>query len=136
MAGVNDERPVIVSFEALADEILVVDSPRLVAVDGRAGSGKTTFATRLGRLLPAAVVIEIDDFLNWSDLDDWWPRLEKEAIAPLLAGPHTSSPATLPLPTTRRRKSSCSARRIELAEWADAPRRADEHQADVSQGQR
>jgi hypothetical protein len=52
----------------------------------KAGSGKTTFATRLGRLLPAAVVIEIDDFLNWSDLDDWWPRLEKEAVAPLLGG--------------------------------------------------
>ncbi|HEX8771193.1 MAG TPA: AAA family ATPase [Acidimicrobiales bacterium] len=86
MAGVNEQAPVIVSFQSLADEILKTESPRLVAVDGRGGSGKTTFATRLARLLPAVVVIEVDDFLNWSDLDDWWPRVEDEAITPLLAG--------------------------------------------------
>lgn len=86
MAGVNEQRPVVVSFQALADEILAADSPRLVAVDGRGGSGKTSFTTRLRRLLPAVVVIEIDDFLSWSDLDDWWPRVEKEAIDPVLAG--------------------------------------------------
>jgi hypothetical protein len=86
MAGVNEQAPVIVSFQSLADEILKTESPRLVAVDGRGGSGKTTFATRLARLLPAVVVIEVDDFLRWSDLDDWWPRVEDEAITPLLAG--------------------------------------------------
>lgn len=80
MAGVKDQRPVIVSFRALAEEILAAESPRLIAVDGRGGSGKTTFATRLRRLLPAAVVIDIDDLLNWRDLDDWWPRVEEEAI--------------------------------------------------------
>lgn len=74
------------TFQALADEILAVRTPRLIAVDGRSGSGKTTFAARLRRFLPGAVVIEVDDFLNWSDLNDWWPRLEKEALAPLLAG--------------------------------------------------
>ena len=82
----NEYRPVVVAFQVLADEILAARSPRLIAVDGRAGSGKTTFATRLRRFLPGAVVIEIDDFLDWGDLDGWWPRLEKEALAPLLGG--------------------------------------------------
>lgn len=82
----NEHQLVVVAFQALADEILAARSPQLIAVDGRAGSGKTTFATRLRRFLPGAVVIEVDDFLDWGDLDDWWPRLDKEALAPLLAG--------------------------------------------------
>ncbi len=86
MAGVNEQRPVIVSFRSLAQEVLAAERPRLVAVDGRGGSGKTTFASRLRRFLPSVAVIEIDDFINWSDLYDWWFRVEKEAIAPLLAG--------------------------------------------------
>jgi hypothetical protein len=85
---VNEHQPVVVAFQVLVDEILAARSPRLIAVDGRAGSGKTTFATRLRRFLPGAAVIEVDDFLDWSDLDDWLPRLEKEALAPLLAGDH------------------------------------------------
>src|SRR3954452_24311880 len=82
----NEHQPVVVAFEVLADEILAARTPRLIAVDGRAGSGKTTFATRLRRFLPDAAVIEGDDFLDWSDLGNWWPRLEREGLAPLLAG--------------------------------------------------
>jgi uridine kinase len=82
----NERQPVVVAYQVLADEILAAGSPRLIAVDGRAGAGKTTFTTRLRRFLPGAVVIEVDDFLDWSDLDNWWPRLENEALAPLLAG--------------------------------------------------
>lgn len=85
-ACVNEDEQVVVTFQALADEILAVRSPRLIAVDGRSGSGKTAFAARLRRFLAGAVVIEVDDFLNWSDLNDWWLRLENEALAPLLAG--------------------------------------------------
>jgi hypothetical protein len=86
MPSMNEHQPAVVAYQVLADEILTARSPRLIAVDGRAGSGKTTFATRLRRFLPGAVVIEVDNFLHWSDLDDWWSRLEKEALAPLLAG--------------------------------------------------
>lgn len=82
----TEHEPVVVAFKTLADEILAATSPRLIAVDGRAGSEKTTFAARLRRFLPGAVVIEVDNFHNWSDLHDWWPRLEKEALATLLAG--------------------------------------------------
>ncbi len=78
----NEHQRVVVAFQVLANEILAARSSQLVAVDGRAGSGKTTFATRLRRFLPGAVVTA--PFLDWSDLDDWWPRLEKEALAPLL----------------------------------------------------
>ena len=39
---------------------------RLVGVDGPSGSGKSTLATRLAARAPAPVV-EIDDFVSWSD---------------------------------------------------------------------
>lgn len=86
MGLVDEHQSVVVAYQVLADEILAARSPRLIAVDGRAGAGKTTFASQLCRYLPGAVVIEVDNFLDWSDLDDWWPRLEEEALAPLLAG--------------------------------------------------
>lgn len=75
-----------VPFRTLASEILALETPRTIAVDGRGGSGKTTFAARLVCSLPGVALIEVDDFLNWSDLNGWWPRLEADALAPLLAG--------------------------------------------------
>ena len=59
---------------------------RLVAVDGPAGSGKTTFAERLAGELGAPVV-HLDDLLEgWTDLRSMWPRLEKWVLAPLRRG--------------------------------------------------
>ena len=31
-------------------------------------------------------VVRVDDFLYWGDLQGWWPRLEHQALRPLLAG--------------------------------------------------
>jgi hypothetical protein len=59
---------------------------RLIAVDGRAGAGKTTFATRLANALGHVPIIALDDFLAWDDLVDFWPRLEREVLGPLFAG--------------------------------------------------
>jgi len=64
---------------------------RLVAVDGPAGSGKTTFAGRLGRALRAAgaTVAEVhtDDLLEgWADTVSFWPRLEQQVLGPLRRG--------------------------------------------------
>jgi hypothetical protein len=82
------ERLVIIHFPTLAASILELPIPsrlRLVAVDGRAGSGKSTFAAELARSLGAAV-LPLDDFLAWDDLTDFWPRLEHEVLQPLGSG--------------------------------------------------
>lgn len=48
--------------------------PVIVAVDGRSGSGKTTFATRLAQEVPGSVVVHTDDvawhesFFGWDGL--------------------------------------------------------------------
>ncbi|MHB8449663.1 MAG: methyltransferase domain-containing protein [Mycobacteriales bacterium] len=60
--------------------------PRLVAVDGRAGAGKSQLARQLAAALPGAVVLQVDGFLWWGDLHGWWPRFEQVALRPLAAG--------------------------------------------------
>lgn len=64
---------------------------RAVAVDGPAGSGKTTFARRLGTALrvEGASVTEIhtDDLLDgWVDMISFWPRLAAWVLRPLERG--------------------------------------------------
>jgi hypothetical protein len=64
---------------------------RMVAVDGPAGSGKTTFAARLadavGTLGASVAVIHTDDLLDgWADMVAFWPRLEEWVLAPLARG--------------------------------------------------
>jgi hypothetical protein len=64
---------------------------RLVAVDGPAGAGKTTFAGRLAAALTVAgsIVEEIhtDDLLaGWTDIVSFWPRLDECVLAPLRRG--------------------------------------------------
>jgi hypothetical protein len=64
---------------------------RLVAVDGPAGSGKTTFAGRLAAALRAAggTVAEVhtDDLLEgWTDIVNFWPRLAGWILDPLTRG--------------------------------------------------
>ena len=59
---------------------------RLVAVDGPAGSGKTTFAERLAGEVQAPVV-HVDDLLEgWEGLPSLWPRLEEWVLGPLRQG--------------------------------------------------
>ncbi len=59
---------------------------RLVAVDGRAGAGKSTVARALAAACGDVPVLKVDGFLFWGDIAGWWPRLEREALRPLLAG--------------------------------------------------
>ncbi|MES2202609.1 MAG: hypothetical protein V4498_10190 [candidate division FCPU426 bacterium] len=59
---------------------------RLVAVDGGAGAGKTTFAAKLALALGGAPVVPMDDFNAFDDLVEYWPRLEEQILSPLFAG--------------------------------------------------
>jgi len=80
------------SFAGLARHVLAepprLGPVRLVAVDGPAGAGKTTFARRLALALrehgATVAEIHVDDLLaGWTDLDGFWPRLEHGVLANL-----------------------------------------------------
>ncbi len=59
---------------------------RLVAVDGHAGSGKTTFADRLAGALGGAPVLRLDDLATHRELFGWTGRLRSQVLGPLAAG--------------------------------------------------
>ncbi|MFI1867126.1 uridine kinase [Streptomyces jumonjinensis] len=63
---------------------------RLIAVDGHAGSGKSTFTARLaaaieepGRTVP---VLHLDDLASHRELFDWTDRMLTQVIGPLSRG--------------------------------------------------
>ncbi|MCX5260468.1 hypothetical protein OOK27_41075 [Streptomyces canus] len=56
---------------------------RLIAVDGHAGSGKSTFAGHLADALGGAPVLHLDDIASHDELFDWTGRLLSEVITPL-----------------------------------------------------
>jgi hypothetical protein len=82
--------PVLHLAEVLAD-VMRRDAAgtgiRILAVDGPSGSGKSTLAMRLAAW-SGAPLIQIDDFVSWSDFAGWWPRLERQVLTPLLSGLH------------------------------------------------
>ncbi|MFJ2191251.1 uridine kinase [Kitasatospora sp. NPDC087861] len=59
---------------------------RLVAVDGHAGSGKTTFAGRLAAALGGAPVVHLDDLATHAEPFAWAGRLRAQVLEPLAAG--------------------------------------------------
>jgi hypothetical protein len=59
---------------------------RLVAVDGHAGSGKTTFAARLSAALGGAPVLHLDDLASHETFFGWVPRLTEQVLRPLSQG--------------------------------------------------
>ncbi|MFG2036507.1 uridine kinase [Dactylosporangium sp. NPDC048998] len=82
------------TYRELAEVVLArparVGAVRLVAVDGRAGSGKTTFAGRLASELQKSrrvTVLHTDDFLDgWSKMLIWYPRLREWVFEPFRRG--------------------------------------------------
>jgi ATP-dependent protease Clp ATPase subunit len=74
--------------ESLAREVLArepVHGIRIVGVDGPSGSGKSYLTGGLAAALNAPV-IEVDDFVSWTDFAGWWPRFDEQVLTPLLAG--------------------------------------------------
>lgn len=59
---------------------------RLIAVDGHAGSGKTTFAGRLAAALGGAPVLHLDDLATHEELFAWTDRLRAQVLDPLSHG--------------------------------------------------
>ncbi|WNF25956.1 hypothetical protein RI138_03575 [Streptomyces sp. C11-1] len=59
---------------------------RLVAVDGHAGSGKSTFTARLAAALGGAPVLHLDDLATHEELFGWTGRLRDQVLLPLARG--------------------------------------------------
>ncbi len=59
---------------------------RLVAVDGHAGSGKSTFAAALAAALGGAPVVHLDDLATHEELFGWTGRLREGVLGPLSGG--------------------------------------------------
>jgi len=59
---------------------------RLIAVDGHAGSGKSTFARHLAEALGGAPVLRLDDIASHGELFDWTDRLRRWVLRPLALG--------------------------------------------------
>ncbi|MDT0449901.1 uridine kinase family protein [Streptomyces hesseae] len=59
---------------------------RLVAVDGHAGSGKTTFSERLAAALGGAPVLHLDDLATHEELFEWMGRLREWVLDPFARG--------------------------------------------------
>ncbi|WP_432835576.1 uridine kinase family protein [Dactylosporangium sp. CA-092794] len=82
------------TYRELAELVLArkarLGAVRLVAVDGRAGSGKSTFAGRLAAELQRTrrvTVLHTDDFLDgWSKMPIWQPRLREWVFEPFRSG--------------------------------------------------
>jgi hypothetical protein len=60
--------------------------PRIVAVDGRGASGKSTLAARLQRQAPASAVVHTDDIAWHEPLFGWGHLLADHVLRPLREG--------------------------------------------------
>lgn len=59
---------------------------RLIAVDGHAGSGKSTFCGRLASALGDAPVLRLDDLATHEELFSWTDRLRAQVLDPFSRG--------------------------------------------------
>lgn len=61
-------------------------TPRTIAVDGRSGAGKSTFADRLASALPRAAVVRTDDVAWHHSFFDWQALMIEHVLAPARRG--------------------------------------------------
>jgi hypothetical protein len=64
----------------------LVGRPRIVALDGRSASGKTTLAERLRTAGPDVEVVHTDDIAWWHSRFDWSDLMINAVLAPLRRG--------------------------------------------------
>ncbi len=77
--------PEIITFAALNDHIRTLEQPTIIAIDGRSGSGKTTFAKQLSHAVNATLVYS-DDVAWHHSFFDWWDLLIENILEPFKAG--------------------------------------------------
>jgi uridine kinase len=86
--------PTVETFASLAEHLTgrppSTGATRAVAIDGRAGAGKTTFADRLlaaAETLPASfAIVHTDDLSSHDDFFGWWPTLIANVLGPIGEG--------------------------------------------------
>lgn len=71
---------------AVSSVPLLTGATRIVAVDGRSASGKTSLAARLAAHIPGAAVVHTDDIAWWHSFFDWTDRLITGVIEPVRRG--------------------------------------------------
>jgi cytidylate kinase len=119
------------TFSALAERIHRLTHPLVIAVDGRAGSGKTGFSQRLSNALGAPLV-HTDDIAWNHSFFDWWPLAIKEIIEPFKAGKptdwkpdawvaHAREGSIVVPPTSCLVLEGVASSRRELRDWIDLP---------------
>ena len=64
----------------------VAGRPRVIAIDGRGGAGKTTLAERLCQAVPGSVVVHTDDVAWHHACFDWGGLLAEHVLQPLHRG--------------------------------------------------
>ena len=57
--------------------------PRIIAIDGAGGTGKSTLAEQLAAVLANTQIIHTDDFATWGNPLNWWPRMIEQVLEPL-----------------------------------------------------
>lgn len=90
----STDRPALTDLPTLAARLRTLPPScgpvRLIAVDGHAGSGKSTFAGRLaaacGGVTGDAPVVHLDDLATHEELFAWQDRLRRQVLTPLAAG--------------------------------------------------
>jgi energy-coupling factor transporter ATP-binding protein EcfA2 len=78
----------LAEFAALVLDAIgsVVHRPRIVGVDGRTASGKTTFARRLAGMVASSAVVHTDDIAWWHSTFDWSALMADGVLAPVRRG--------------------------------------------------
>ncbi|GAA2552506.1 4-amino-4-deoxychorismate synthase [Winogradskya consettensis] len=64
----------------------VTGRPRVIAIDGRGGAGKTTLAERLRQVVPGSAVVHTDDVAWNQAYFDWGGLLAEHILRPLHRG--------------------------------------------------
>ncbi len=131
MLNCGMSNPKVRTFASLAEQIRRLELPTIIAIDGRSGSGKTTFSNQLSSTLNATVV-HTDDVAWHHSFFDWYPLLIEHILEPFQAGQSVDWKPEIW--TTQGREGSIvvpnakililegvSASRRELSNWIDVP---------------